>query len=706
MTMRRLTLAIAACGSLPLLAQTPQPPRPPAAAPPAFRAGTDLVEVDVIARDKNGVFVSDLSADDFELREDGKPYPIQQVYLRLAAAAGWSVRAGTTSPSAANAVTAPGGLAPRIFVVVFDDAHLTTAAFKRTQAAALTLFEKQLRDGDIGGVVSNGRMMNGRLTSDLGELIKAIKDAKPSSRLQSSQFDERTWPRLSAIEAVRMSVNNDQEVLDMATRRGCADQPGSCQGPAGDEPVRGMIQGKAIQVATSVRAEATRTLSMLQQVLTGLGRLQGPKNLLLMSEGFISEETWPDVQEAVSAAARSGTRIYTLDARGTTRGMGSIDDVAPAESLSRVLEGMDIGADSVNSLAVDTGGFVVRNTNQFDKAIAQIADDAGNYYVLGYRPPSPEDGKFHRISVKVSRKDVSIRARRGYTASPKARPVETTAASVREAVAAPVVASAPVETIGATEMPAAPTALSAASLAVPAETMTAATSGAKIRVRPDAVKHIDMLLPDPSADRAATAGWEAYQRGDVAAARASLSVAAASPAAEPWIHYALGLSEYALGSWAASVGEWEKVRAAAPTFEPVYFDLVDGYLQLKDHDKAVRLLHDGASRWPADPEIFNALGVVETVRGKLPEAIAAFKNAVSIAPNEAISYFNLGRAYELRYFRGRHFVRLRETQRWMADEKDSKAAMENYERYLTFGGPYADAAREGVTRLKWAAPPR
>ena len=142
---------------------------------------------------------------------------------------------------------------------------------------------------------------------------------------------------------------------------------------------------------------------MLQSVLTGLGRLEGPKNVLLMSEGFISEETWPDVQDAVGGAARANTRIYTLDARGLGRGMASVESVAPTEGISRMFEQMDMGADSINSLAVDTGGFVVRNTNQFDKAIAQIADDAGNYYVLGYLPPSPADGKFHRIGVKVKR---------------------------------------------------------------------------------------------------------------------------------------------------------------------------------------------------------------------------------------------------------------------------------------------------------------
>jgi VWFA-related protein len=703
MTMRHLILGVAAAVTVPLLAQSPQPPSP---APPAFRADTDLVEVDVIARDKSGEFVSDLALDDFELREDGKPYPVQQLYLRVAGAAGWGVRAGATSTAVPNAAAPPGGLAPRVFVVVFDDSHLTPGGFKRTQTAALNLFEKQLRAGDIGGVVSNGRVTNGRLTNDRGELIKAVKDARPSAKILSEQMDERRWPRLSGTEAIRIDVNDDQEVLDMATRRGCEEQRPICEGLGGDDPVRGPIQGKARQFSTNIRVEAKRTLSMLQQVLTGLGRLQGPKNVLLMSEGFISEDTWPEVQDAVAAAARSGTRIYTLDARGTTRGLASIDDVAPAESISRIYEQMDTAADSINSLAVDTGGFVVRNINQFDKAVAQIADDAGNYYVLGYLPPTPADGKFHKISVRVTRKDVGIRARRGYTASAKPRPEATEVPLDPDTTGADDPGrtdglgrtdAVAVEAIGATETPRAPAAISTASIVV-----TAAAGGTgRMRLRPDAERHLGMLLRDPSADRAAAAGWAAYQRGDVATARASLRVAARSPTAEAWVHYALGLSEYALGSWTAAVSEWENVRANAPAFEPVYFDLVDGYLQLKEHDKAIRLLREGASNWPTDPDVFNALGVVQTARGALPDAIASFQVAIDAAPQETVSYFNLGRAYELRYFRTRRYIW--QAQRWISNEKDRTAALENYERYLTFGGPYADAAREGVTRLKWAS---
>jgi Tfp pilus assembly protein PilF len=369
---------------------------------------------------------------------------------------------------------------------------------------------------------------------------------------------------------------------------------------------------------------------------------------------------------------------------------------------------MDMGADSINSLAVDTGGFVVRNTNQFDRAVAQIADEAGNYYVLGYLPPSPADGKFHRIRVKVKRPGVGIRSRRGYTAVPRTATVVTaspsgeshaTVGGAPETVAPPT----PIESVGATERPAAPTVLATPALVDTVPT-TASPAAPAMRLRPDAAKHIDLLLPDPSADRAAAEGWQAYQRGDVATARTSLRAAASSPAAEAWVHYALGQSEYALGDYASAVAAWEKVRAAARTFEPVYFDLVDGYLQLKQHDKAIRMLREGAANWPKDPDIFNALGVVQTVRGSMDEAISSFQEATRAAPGEPVSYFNLGRAFELRYFRSRRYFQ--QTKRWIANEKDRTSAMEHYERYLTFGGPYADAAREGITRLKWVPNPQ
>jgi hypothetical protein len=164
-------LAIATLGVC-LSAQTPQPPASP------FRAGADLVEVDVSVRDKSGHFVDDLSVDDFELRDEGHPQQVQQLYLRLTTSSGWTNRAdpsgsGRESAPPAAAATAVSTVLrpPDLFMVVFDDAHLTTSGFKKTHAAALNLFTKQFRAGDFGGVIANGHIVNNRVSSDRDELM-------------------------------------------------------------------------------------------------------------------------------------------------------------------------------------------------------------------------------------------------------------------------------------------------------------------------------------------------------------------------------------------------------------------------------------------------------------------------------------------------------------------------------------------------------
>src|SRR4029077_12295441 len=114
------------------------------------------------------------------------------------------------------------------------------------------------------------------------------------------------------------------------------------------------------------------------------------------------------------------------------------------DTLGNLLASFDIGADSINSLAVDTGGFVVKNTNIFNQVIAQIAAEAGTYYVVGYRSSVKADGRFHKISVKVNRPGVTIRARRAFTAT--AAPLPTIAEAARaERSSEPVPAAAPPE---------------------------------------------------------------------------------------------------------------------------------------------------------------------------------------------------------------------------------------------------------------------
>jgi VWFA-related protein len=661
---------------------------------PPYRAFTDLVEVDVVVQDRAGRFVSDLSAADFDIEENGAPQPILQLYLATAGSATATAEPSGSGGSLVERFTPSAGTR-RVFVTVFDDAHLTPGAFKRTQAAALALFTGQFRAGDAGGVMFNGRMANGRLTSDREELLAAVRAAKPNANSNRRLFEEREWPRLTGIEAVRI-VNEDRAVLDEAARRACNDDADQCRVV---DPVSA-VRSKAIRLAQEIAADTGRTLQLLKTLMSGLAPLDGRKTVLLLTEGFIAAESWPLVQETVALAVRANARIYTLDARGLDRGMGDrLTGGAPSgdENLSRLLQQMDAGADSMNSLAVDTGGFVVRNTNIFDKAVAQIAADASNYYVLGYRPAAAPDGKFHKLSVKVKRPGVLVRARRGYVATPRpaAAPLTPETPVARPALPEP----APSDPAAITADPAGPAlAVAPAPPVLPAPPAHSRPSSAA-RLRPAAGAHVRDLAEDRVSDPDATAGWEAYQRGNLETARASLMAAAAKPSAPAWVHYAMGQASYGLARYAEAVEAWEKVRATAPEFEPVYFDLVDGYMQVKEYGLAIRVLRDARQRWPHDGEVLNALGVVQTTRGSLDDAIKSFQEAVAVAPNDAIGSFNLGRAFEMRYARTRRWVQ--QIRQWVSNEADRKAAIEQYERYLTFGGPYVESAREGLTRLKF-----
>ena len=103
------------------------------AAPRVFRSATDVVEVDVDALDKDGHFVTDGRADDFEVREDGTPQLIDVMHF-VGDGTMRTVAEAATAPAPATNAGPPRGLEPaprRMFFAVFDNDHLTPAGFKR-----------------------------------------------------------------------------------------------------------------------------------------------------------------------------------------------------------------------------------------------------------------------------------------------------------------------------------------------------------------------------------------------------------------------------------------------------------------------------------------------------------------------------------------------------------------------------------------------
>ena len=78
---------------------------------------------------------------------------------------------------------------------------------------------------------------------------------------------------------------------------------------------------------------------------------------------------------------------------------------------------LTLEAEGAVSLAESSGGFSVQNKNDLEAGLRRIARESQVYYLLGYAPSRRAcRRKFRRITVRVNRPDVQVRARKGYYA--------------------------------------------------------------------------------------------------------------------------------------------------------------------------------------------------------------------------------------------------------------------------------------------------
>ncbi len=679
-----------------LAAQTP----PPQAAPPAFRSGVQIVEVDVRVFDEAGRFVADLALEDFALDEGGVPQTIDAIYVVGAAGspARPAPRAGAP-PSPTPAPSAPA--APQTWVFVFDLGHLTPGGgFDRARAAVEGFLRERFRDGDVAGILAGDTMVNNRLTSVKQELLDAVARVKPRGDARAHALElTREWPRLLDEEEAIRIARSENDVIRRAAARACADDPDYCR--MGDpEPV---VRAKGQRMQQEVHRTALQTLATLNALASGLARVPGPKTVVLLSDGFVTLDIDTTLRAVVGQTTRAGARVYAIDVRGLGRAANpGIIDQAHVEDPYGAVTRFDAVVDGPHSLAIDTGGLMIRNENNLGRALDRIADDSGRYYVLAYQPSnSTFDGQYRPIQVRVKRDGLRVRARRGYLALPSSRllipqPIEPKAggAPERSAAGADEPPRDDPEGPGAARLPASAPAAAAAP--------SAEATAAAIRLRPGAEARITALSTgEPAAAGSlAAAGWDAYQRGDVESALAAFSKAASEPDARPWVLYALGMSQAALGQAAGAIASWERVRRAAPDFQPVYMDLADTYAALSDLTSALATVREAEARWPSNPDVHSAIGVILVRRGALDDGIAALLRATELAPDDGLAYLNLGRAYALRYQRGRRYVTSQ--RRWVAPDEDRRRAIEALDRSVRIGGPYAARAKEELTFLEWS----
>lgn len=395
-----------------------------------FQTEITYVDLDVTVTDQQGNLVSNLTRDDFDVFEDGKPQKIEMfsyVEIQTERPDRFLV---ANRPVASDVRSNRRGFDGRVYLIVLDDLDISPIRTATVKRSAREFVNRHFGANDMAAVVyTSGRSDAGQeFTSDPGLLLAAI-DKFVGRRLRSAAIEAL---ELHFLRENKRSVD-EEDVPDTGDRRrgaGIADS----NAPFG-------IRDTEREQRTMAVLDTLRNLGDLMSSVRGRR-----KAVLLFSEGvempmielYGSIHTPTDVvgaiKDAITAAARSNVSFFALDPRGLT-GLtaeyielpGSLSQESTIgvfgsrNAQQALLTEMKVAQDSLRTLSEETGGFAAVNTNDLGSAFGRIVDANSRYYALGYYPPThPQDGRFHKIDVRVKRPGLRVSSRKGY-ASPHAR---------------------------------------------------------------------------------------------------------------------------------------------------------------------------------------------------------------------------------------------------------------------------------------------
>ncbi len=429
---------------VPTLAAHPQAPE----SKPSFPGQTEVVTVDVVVTDARGLPVPGLRREDFSVTEDGVAQEIVAFEgvdraVPASPAPTLELRTSTNRPSRGDGAGS--------FVVVFDGLHLDPGEAARARKAVAGFLETGVAAGDRVAIVGTdeGTQWTARLPEGRGALLQVL------SRLQGRRVGEAVRDAMTDYEAMRIDQERDPIVTDQVMRRLLAtgeiqhDTTGPRETSTDTNEVvawRSLTRSRASQVYARARSRTEQALGIIERSLEALAGTPGRKSLALVSGGIVQDPRLGVFRRVVSAARRANAAIYFIDVRGlvaaTTGLQADVNEPLTSQDLSAGagLDDTREASEGSEALALDTGGFVIRNQNDLGAGLARVERESRSYYLLGYTPSNRvADGKFRKISVKVGREGVSIRARRGYYApgGGEARPKETRDAAIQRALDAP-----------------------------------------------------------------------------------------------------------------------------------------------------------------------------------------------------------------------------------------------------------------------------
>lgn len=394
-----------------------------------IRVKSNLVNIDVIVKDKKGKYIPDLKAEDFTIIENGVAQKIEFFDAPLSRTT--EITTSTTAGGETSTPTPP-ALGRNFVALVLDSQTTDITNLRQVREGMLKYIREQITDDDVVALLSvtNGLQMLHPFTQDKAKLIAAVENLAVNST--SKSFENKDIA--DNINAYREELKTSGSPSGEITTTG-----------GGSAAARAMIVQRVIsqfiRLRTALSLQQSRpVLAALAAISEGLRPIPGKKTVVLFSQGFVTPAVldW-QVQSTIDIANRANVAIYIIDSagvRGNTQGssyipstpLAGVSGITDQEQRIRAVggetvfdtvrqEGQKREYDILYRISGDTGGRFLKGNNDLGQGLERINEEIHARYTLAYRSTNQNfDGTFRKVKIEVRRPDAQLTSRSGYYA--------------------------------------------------------------------------------------------------------------------------------------------------------------------------------------------------------------------------------------------------------------------------------------------------
>jgi VWFA-related protein len=384
-------------------------------------AEVSLVEVPVNVFGRDGKPVRGLTAEDFVLKDDGRPQKILSVDIFDLARRRSVSGLPEDLPSAAR----------RHFLLLFDFSFATPNEIVRSRQASLRFVSSAMEPDDLAAVgtasVEQGTRLLVNFTSDRRQLAAAIRSVGLPQVVDQAR-DPLAFAFVLPGDPFAAKVVPVEEFRE-----------GNASEFAASSKIFSMMAQQTADHFSEGRVE--RQLIGMGSLGQALDAVEGRKHVVYFSEGFDGRLLYGNMlrkseENIADNNAMMAGQIWTvdLDRRYSNSSLGgrlneamelfrrSDCTIYPIDIAGLRDEGdanfgpVSYGRESLFAIASATGGEVIENSNDIDKQIRRILDRTSITYVLSFQPShsEPDKQKFHNLAVSVRAPHARVSARSGY----------------------------------------------------------------------------------------------------------------------------------------------------------------------------------------------------------------------------------------------------------------------------------------------------